>query len=202
MTKPYSSPCFIANCFNAGYLKMEVKRRSVKAKELQKDALLKLFKLSNQKSILGEHAYPVNRGLLVNHLSSPRRRDGKNKKPRNFADTLVTKSCQLQGLLGDEIGSSTAAIESVPESSASAVENTKLEDRKRWWNMGLNATADGKLVVLLLSCIAFIRWGFIHVTSAIKDNEDSPATCSGLRSLYREAKKARKLFISRLRLYS
>ncbi|GJT93790.1 hypothetical protein Tco_1082635, partial [Tanacetum coccineum] len=25
MTKSYSSPCFIANCFNAGYLKMEVK---------------------------------------------------------------------------------------------------------------------------------------------------------------------------------
>ncbi|GJV90967.1 hypothetical protein Tco_1538780 [Tanacetum coccineum] len=25
MTKPYSSPCFIANCFNAGYLKIEVK---------------------------------------------------------------------------------------------------------------------------------------------------------------------------------
>ncbi|GJZ47569.1 hypothetical protein Tco_0601401 [Tanacetum coccineum] len=25
MTKPYSPPCFIANCFNAGYLKMEVK---------------------------------------------------------------------------------------------------------------------------------------------------------------------------------
>nr|GEX17613.1 hypothetical protein [Tanacetum cinerariifolium] len=25
MTKPYSSPHFIANCFNAGYLKMEVK---------------------------------------------------------------------------------------------------------------------------------------------------------------------------------
>ncbi|GJR93244.1 hypothetical protein Tco_0265418 [Tanacetum coccineum] len=25
MTKPYSSPRFIANCFNAGYLKMEVK---------------------------------------------------------------------------------------------------------------------------------------------------------------------------------
>nr|GEU59385.1 zinc finger, CCHC-type [Tanacetum cinerariifolium] len=62
------------------------------------------------------------------------------------------------GLLGDEIGSPTATIKSVPESSASAVENTKLEDRKRWWNMGLNATADGKLVVLLLSCIAFIRW--------------------------------------------
>ncbi|GJW95794.1 hypothetical protein Tco_0175466, partial [Tanacetum coccineum] len=25
MTKPYSSPRFIANCFNAGYIKMEVK---------------------------------------------------------------------------------------------------------------------------------------------------------------------------------
>ncbi|GKD80257.1 hypothetical protein Tco_1342878, partial [Tanacetum coccineum] len=25
MTKPYSSPRFIANCFNVGYLKMEVK---------------------------------------------------------------------------------------------------------------------------------------------------------------------------------
>nr|GEY92096.1 hypothetical protein [Tanacetum cinerariifolium] len=25
MPKPYSSPCFIANCFNVGYLKMEVK---------------------------------------------------------------------------------------------------------------------------------------------------------------------------------
>ncbi|GKC84496.1 hypothetical protein Tco_1140213 [Tanacetum coccineum] len=25
ITKPYSSPRFIANCFNAGYLKMEVK---------------------------------------------------------------------------------------------------------------------------------------------------------------------------------
>ncbi|GKB76418.1 hypothetical protein Tco_0943313, partial [Tanacetum coccineum] len=25
ITKPYSSSCFIANCFNAGYLKMKVK---------------------------------------------------------------------------------------------------------------------------------------------------------------------------------
>nr|GEW77136.1 hypothetical protein [Tanacetum cinerariifolium] len=56
MTMPYSSPCFIANCFNAGYLKMEVKRRSVKVKELQKDALLKLFKLSNQERY--EHVGP------------------------------------------------------------------------------------------------------------------------------------------------
>ncbi|GJY74502.1 hypothetical protein Tco_0478933 [Tanacetum coccineum] len=29
ITKPYSSSCFIANCFNAGYLKMEVKSHTL-----------------------------------------------------------------------------------------------------------------------------------------------------------------------------
>ncbi|GJX89900.1 hypothetical protein Tco_0343226 [Tanacetum coccineum] len=43
MTKPYSSPRFIANCFNAGYLKMEVKRRSVKVKEIQERCIIKAF---------------------------------------------------------------------------------------------------------------------------------------------------------------
>ncbi|GJZ05444.1 hypothetical protein Tco_0538719 [Tanacetum coccineum] len=37
--------------------------------------------------------------------------------------------------------------------------------------------------------------GFIHVTSVIEDDEESPATRSGLSSLYREAKRARKLLI-------
>nr|GEV45092.1 hypothetical protein [Tanacetum cinerariifolium] len=35
--------------------------------------------------------------------------------------------------------------------------------------------------------------GFIHVTSVIEDNEDLPSTRSGLSSLYREAKRARKI---------
>nr|GEX31214.1 hypothetical protein [Tanacetum cinerariifolium] len=43
MTKPYSSPYFIANCFNAGYLKME--RRSVKVKELQERCIIKGFQV-------------------------------------------------------------------------------------------------------------------------------------------------------------
>nr|GEW74512.1 hypothetical protein [Tanacetum cinerariifolium] len=51
MTKPYSSPRFIANYFNAGYLKMEVK-----LKNLKKDALLKLFKLTYQERY--EHVGP------------------------------------------------------------------------------------------------------------------------------------------------
>ncbi|GJX64921.1 hypothetical protein Tco_0299264 [Tanacetum coccineum] len=43
MTKPYSSPSFIANCFYAGYLKMEVKRQSVKVKEIQERCIIKAF---------------------------------------------------------------------------------------------------------------------------------------------------------------
>ncbi|GJY41039.1 hypothetical protein Tco_0428309, partial [Tanacetum coccineum] len=44
MTKPYLSPRFIANCFNARYLKMVVKRQSVKVKEIQKRCISKAFK--------------------------------------------------------------------------------------------------------------------------------------------------------------
>ncbi|GKD09516.1 hypothetical protein Tco_1189201, partial [Tanacetum coccineum] len=40
MTKPYSSPRFIANCFNAGYLKMEVKIGSC-LNELFEDGVVK-----------------------------------------------------------------------------------------------------------------------------------------------------------------
>ncbi|GJU81855.1 retrovirus-related pol polyprotein from transposon TNT 1-94 [Tanacetum coccineum] len=75
MTKPYSSPLFIANYFNARYLKMAVKRRSIKVKEFQrsfrhsdterlsrsdevlklknfkKDATLKLFQVNKSRMI-------------------------------------------------------------------------------------------------------------------------------------------------------
>lgn len=44
-----------------------------------------------------------------------------------------------------------AAIEPVPESSVSTVEDRKLEDRERWWKMGMKAISEGKLAVLLLS---------------------------------------------------
>ncbi|KAJ0883223.1 putative nucleotidyltransferase [Helianthus annuus] len=44
-----------------------------------------------------------------------------------------------------------AAMEPMPESFVSPVEDRKLEDREKWWKMGLKAISDGKLVVLLLS---------------------------------------------------
>ncbi|KAM4088084.1 hypothetical protein ACJW30_07G043700 [Castanea mollissima] len=44
-----------------------------------------------------------------------------------------------------------AAIEPVPESSVSTMEERTLEERERWWKMGLKAISDGKLAVLLLS---------------------------------------------------
>ncbi|GJR18368.1 hypothetical protein Tco_0966895 [Tanacetum coccineum] len=51
MTKLYSSLLFIANCFNAGYLKMEVKLKNFK-----KDATLKLFKSTNQERCSRSHS--------------------------------------------------------------------------------------------------------------------------------------------------
>ncbi|GKB01931.1 protein arginine N-methyltransferase 1.6, partial [Tanacetum coccineum] len=44
------------------------------------------------------HVLPIEQSLSVNHLSSPRPGDGKNKEPRNFANTPATKSCQIQGV--------------------------------------------------------------------------------------------------------
>nr|XP_023892145.1 UDP-N-acetylglucosamine diphosphorylase 1-like [Quercus suber]POE61183.1 udp-n-acetylglucosamine diphosphorylase 1 [Quercus suber] len=44
-----------------------------------------------------------------------------------------------------------AAIEPVPESTVSTLEERTLEERERWWKMGLKAISDGKLAVLLLS---------------------------------------------------
>ncbi|GKA17045.1 UTP--glucose-1-phosphate uridylyltransferase, partial [Tanacetum coccineum] len=59
------------------------------------------------------------------------------------------------GLFDSEIGLPTVAIEPVHEGSASIVKDRKLKDRKRWWNMGLKAIADGKI-----GCIAFILYCF------------------------------------------
>ncbi|KAJ7969448.1 UDP-N-acetylglucosamine diphosphorylase 1 [Quillaja saponaria] len=59
-------------------------------------------------------------------------------------DRIIRCSLQSQGL-------PTAAIEPVSESSVSTVEERTLEERERWWKMGLKAIAGGKLAVLLLS---------------------------------------------------
>ncbi|TQD98386.1 hypothetical protein C1H46_015987, partial [Malus baccata] len=59
-------------------------------------------------------------------------------------DRIIRCSLRSHGL-------PTAAIEPVPESNVSSVEERTLEDRERWWKMGLKAIYEGKLGVLLLS---------------------------------------------------
>lgn len=44
-----------------------------------------------------------------------------------------------------------AAIEPVPENIVATVDGRTIEDRERWWKMGLKAIRGGKLAVLLLS---------------------------------------------------
>ncbi|KAG8474443.1 hypothetical protein CXB51_033694 [Gossypium anomalum] len=59
-------------------------------------------------------------------------------------DRIIRCSLRSQGL-------PVAAIEPVPESCVSSVEERTMEERERWWKMGLKAVSEGKLAVLLLS---------------------------------------------------
>ncbi|KAK9756151.1 hypothetical protein RND81_01G077000 [Saponaria officinalis] len=59
-------------------------------------------------------------------------------------DRIIRCSLRSQGL-------PMAAIEPVPESMVSTVEERTVEERERWWKTGLKAIHDGKLAVLLLS---------------------------------------------------
>jgi UDP-N-acetylglucosamine/UDP-N-acetylgalactosamine diphosphorylase len=43
------------------------------------------------------------------------------------------------------------AVEPVPESSVSRVEDRSSEDKERWWKKGLRAISEGKLAVVLLA---------------------------------------------------
>ncbi|XP_062160741.1 UDP-N-acetylglucosamine diphosphorylase 2-like isoform X2 [Alnus glutinosa] len=79
---------------------------------------------------------------------SPEERDLLVKDMENLdlprIDRIIRCSLRSQGLPA-------AAIEPVPESSVSTVEERSLEQRERWWKMGLKAISEGKLAVLLLS---------------------------------------------------
>jgi UDP-N-acetylglucosamine/UDP-N-acetylgalactosamine diphosphorylase len=59
-------------------------------------------------------------------------------------DRIIRCSLESHGLPA-------AAIETVPESSVSTVEERTVEERERWWKMGMKAISEGKLAVLLLS---------------------------------------------------
>ena len=49
------------------------------------------------------------------------------------------------------IGIPLPAVEPVPESSVSKVEDRSPEDKERWWKKGLKAISEGKLAVVLLA---------------------------------------------------
>lgn len=66
-------------------------------------------------------------------------------------DDFVCAVCFVDWWLVDFSGLPAAAIEPVPESSVSKLEERSQEERERWWKKGLKAISDGKLAVLLLS---------------------------------------------------
>ncbi|OAY54428.1 UDP-N-acetylglucosamine diphosphorylase 1 isoform X1 [Manihot esculenta] len=100
-------------------------------------ALLERLKDYGQEDafVLWDELSPDERDLLVKDIENL-------DLPR--LDRIIRCSLRSQGL-------PLAAIEPVPESSVSTVEDRTLEERERWWKMGLKAISDGKLAVLLLS---------------------------------------------------
>lgn len=69
----------------------------------------------------------------------------------------------------DIAGLPVAAIEPVPERSVSTVEERTMEERERWWKMGLKAISDGKLAVLLLSGGQVISFFILFIYSRTID---------------------------------
>ncbi|KAI4371593.1 hypothetical protein MLD38_009922 [Melastoma candidum] len=84
---------------------------------------------------LWDELSPSHRQLLVHDIESL-------DLPR--IDRIIRCSLESQGL-------PTAAIEPVPGEDVSTVEGRTMEERERWWKMGLKAISEGKLAVLLLS---------------------------------------------------
>ncbi|XP_010260631.1 PREDICTED: UDP-N-acetylglucosamine diphosphorylase 1-like [Nelumbo nucifera] len=100
-------------------------------------ALLERLKDYGQEDVfsLWDELSPEERELLVKDIESL-------DLPR--IDRIIRCSLRSQGL-------PIPAIEPVPESCVSTVEERTLEERERWWKMGLKAISEGRLAVLLLS---------------------------------------------------
>ncbi|KAA3482138.1 UDP-N-acetylglucosamine diphosphorylase 2-like [Gossypium australe] len=84
---------------------------------------------------LWDELSPEERHLLLNDIQS---------LDLSRIDRIIRSSLRSQGL-------PVAAIEPVPESWVSSVDERTMEHRERWWKMGLKAISEGKLAVLLLS---------------------------------------------------
>ncbi|KAL4309573.1 hypothetical protein GQ457_01G045780 [Hibiscus cannabinus] len=100
-------------------------------------ALIERLKDYGQEHVfaLWDELSPQERLLLVNDIQS---------LDLSRTDRIIRCSLRSQGL-------PVAAIEPVPESCVSSVEERTMEERERWWKMGLKAISEGKLAVLLLS---------------------------------------------------
>nr|GEV28681.1 reverse transcriptase domain-containing protein [Tanacetum cinerariifolium] len=66
MTKPYSSHRFIANCFIAGHLKMEVERRSVKVKELLEARPFSITQATEERIRVAIHPEYLEQTIAIN----------------------------------------------------------------------------------------------------------------------------------------
>ncbi|GKB64296.1 hypothetical protein Tco_0920482, partial [Tanacetum coccineum] len=104
MTKPYSSPRFIANCFNEGYLKMEVKRRSVKGKEPQR-CIIKAFQVNISRKVLKitySHTSQVKgtSSSLKSMITTPYSQEkDKEKKTTRYGEAVKAKGTLRKSLL-------------------------------------------------------------------------------------------------------
>ncbi|AQK46070.1 UDP-N-acetylglucosamine diphosphorylase 2 [Zea mays] len=78
---------------------------------------------------------PEDRELLVRDIES---------LDLSRIDRIIRRSLGSQGI-------PLPAVEPVPESSVSKVEDRSPEDKERWWKKGLKAISEGKLAVVLLA---------------------------------------------------
>uniref|UniRef100_A0ACD5UVR5 Uncharacterized protein n=1 Tax=Avena sativa TaxID=4498 RepID=A0ACD5UVR5_AVESA len=84
---------------------------------------------------LWDELSPEDRDLLVRDIES---------LDLSRIDRIIRRSLGSQGFLAP-------AVEPVPESSVSRVEDRSPEDKERWWKKGLRAISEGKLAVVLLA---------------------------------------------------
>nr|GEV36766.1 hypothetical protein [Tanacetum cinerariifolium] len=100
MTKPCSPHRFIANCFNAGRLKMKVKSRSVKVKDIQERCIYKLSRYQIKKVEKGEPVDAAGSGattLAIRAMASRERKSTLGNRVRHtHEETIGLEVCCVE----------------------------------------------------------------------------------------------------------
>lgn len=68
-----------------------------------------------------------------------------------YAISIFEIAHSYAGVVTAIAGPPIQAVQPVPESSVSKVDDRTLENRERWWKRGLRAISEGKLAVVLLA---------------------------------------------------